>query len=188
VAIVVLFAARELGFSAGHVGVLWMLSGIGSLAAAAATTGLNRRYGFGATMLGGMLGTGFAWLIVAAAFGSPLLASVIFAAGLFVLAFSGMLFFVNYLTLRQAVTPDPLLGRVTATMMCLTVTTAPLGALAGGWFAEFAGPRATIALAGCGAILTGLAIAWVSPLARLRELPGVPQARVAESVTEEMAN
>jgi hypothetical protein len=43
-AIVVLFAARELGFSAGRVGVLWMLAGIGSLSATAAIGRLNRRH------------------------------------------------------------------------------------------------------------------------------------------------
>jgi len=42
---------------------------------------------------------------------------------LFVLDFSGMVFFINYLTLRQAVTPDSAARRVTATMICLTVAT-----------------------------------------------------------------
>src|SRR5205814_7310190 len=50
-AIVVLFAARELGFSPGRVGVLWMLAGLGSLGAAGAVEPLNRRFGFGPTML-----------------------------------------------------------------------------------------------------------------------------------------
>src|SRR5438552_15832742 len=44
-AIVVLYAARELGFSAGHVGALWMLAGIGSLSAAARSE--ERRVGKG---------------------------------------------------------------------------------------------------------------------------------------------
>ena len=37
IAIVVLYAARELGFSAGHVGVMFMMAGVGSLAAATFT-------------------------------------------------------------------------------------------------------------------------------------------------------
>ena len=37
-AIVVLYAARELGFSAGRVGALWLLAGIGSIGATAACT------------------------------------------------------------------------------------------------------------------------------------------------------
>jgi MFS family permease len=187
IAIMVLFAARELGFSAGHVGALWMLAGIGSLSAAAAVDRLNRRLGFGPTMLAGLLGTGGGWLLLAAASGGDLAASTLFGLGLFVLDFSGMVFFINYLTLRQAVTPDPLLGRVTATMICLTVATAPLGGLAGGWVAEHLGLRATLLIAGLGAILLVPLVAWASPLLRLRALAETQEPRQTESVAEELA-
>ena len=187
VAIVILFAARELGFSAGYVGVLWMLAGVGSLSAAAAVGRLNRRFGFGRTMLGGMLGSGVAWLTIGAASGTQLAASLLFGLGLLVLDFSSMVFFVNYLTLRQAVTPDRLLGRVTATMICLTVATAPIGALAGGWIAELAGLRVTILLAGAGAILLVPLVAWASPLLDVDTISGPQEPRVTDSVAEEMA-
>jgi MFS family permease len=186
-AIVVLYAARELGFSAGHVGVLWMLAGIGSLGATLAIGRLNRRLGFGATLLAGMLGTGLGWLLLAAASGGELAASALFGLGLLLLDFSGMVFFINYLTLRQALTPDPLLGRVTATMICLTVATAPFGGLAGGWIAEHAGLRATLLLAGLGAIMLVPLLAWASPLLRLRTLDQAQEPRQTESVTEELA-
>ena len=187
IAIVVLFAARELGFSAGHVGALWMLAGIGSLGATAAVDPLNRRLGFGPTMLLGMLGTGVAWLLIAVASGGEVMASIVFGFGLLVLDFSGMVFFINYLTLRQAVTPDALLGRVTATMICLTVATAPLGGLAGGWIAEHAGLRATMLVAGVGAMALVLAVAWASPLLRVRSLAEAQAPRLTESVAEELA-
>jgi MFS family permease len=187
VAIVVLFAARELGFSAGHLGVLWMLAGVGTLAAAGAVGPLNRRLGFGPTMLLGMLGTGVGWVIVAAAAGGPTLASAVFGAGFALLDFSGMVFFINYLTLRQAVTPDALLGRVTATMICLTAATAPLGGLAGGWIAGQAGLRATMLIAGLGAMGLVLIVAWASPLLKLRSLAEAQAPRQPESVAEELA-
>ena len=187
IAIVVLFAARELGFSAGYLGALWMLAGSGSLGAAAAVEPLNRRLGFGPTMLLGMLGTGVAWLLIGVASGGEAITSVVFGLGLLVLDFSGMVFFINYLTLRQAVTPDALLGRVTATMICLTVATAPLGGLAGGWIAEHAGLRATMLIAGLGAIALVPIVAWASPLLRLRTLREAQEPRQTESVTEELA-
>src|SRR5438874_6289316 len=164
VAIVVLFAARELGFSAGRVGALWMLAGLGTLGAAGAVAPLNRRYGFGPTMLAGILGTGIAWLALGATPGNAAVASLFFGLGLAALDFSGMVFFINYLTLRQAAAPDALRGRVIATMICLTVATAPLGGLAGGWIAEHAGLRAAIWFAGGGAMVLVLAAAWASPL------------------------
>ena len=188
IAVVVLFAARELGFSAGHVGVLFMMAGVGSLAAAAAVAPLNARFGFGPTMLAALGGTGAAWLVMGASTGSYWVASVVFGLGLFLLDFTAMTFFINYLTLRQAVTPDRLLGRVTATMIALTVSTAPLGGLAGGWIAEHWGVRTTILLAGVGALAMLPLMAWTSPLARLRKMPSPPEPAVTESVAEEMAS
>ena len=173
VAVVVLFATRDLGFSPGHIGVVFMMAGVGSLAAAWAVKGLNRRFGVGPTMLAGMLGTGLAWTAIGLATGPWLAASLMFGLGLFLLDLSAMVFFINYLALRQAVTHDRLLGRVTATMICLTTVTAPLGGVAGGWIAEHVGLRATILLAGAGAILLAPVVAWLSPLARMRRLSGL---------------
>jgi MFS family permease len=188
IAIVVLYAARELGFSAGHVGVLFMTAGLGSLAAAAAVAPLNRRFGMGPAMLGGIAGTGLGWVIMGSATGPFWLASVLFGGGLFLLDLSAMVFFINYLSLRQAVTPDRLLGRVTATMICLTVSTAPLGGLAGGWVAEHYGLRIAMLGAGVGALLLAPLVTWLSPLARMRVLPGPQEPVMTESVTEELAS
>ena len=187
IAIVVLFAARELGFSAGHVGVLFMAAGIGSLSAAALVAPLNHRFGMGPTMLGGIGATGIAWVIMGSTVGPFWLASLIFGGGLFLLDLGAMIFFINYLSLRQAVTPDRLLGRVTATMICLTVSTAPLGGLAGGWIAEHFGLRAAMLFAGAGALVLAPLVTWLSPLARMRELPKPQEPVLTESVAEELA-
>src|SRR2546428_6564977 len=97
-----------------------------------------------------------------------------------------MVFFINYLTLRQAVTRDPLLGRVTATMICLTVASAPFGGLAGGWIAEHAGLRATLLLAGLGAVALGPPVAWGSPLLRPRALDAAQETPQNQRVAEEL--
>ena len=186
IAIVVLFAARELGFSPGRVGVLWMMAGVGSLAAAGAVESLNRRLGFGPTLLAGIFGTGVAWLFIGTAGGGEVTASVMFGLGLAVLDFSAMVFFINYLTLRQAAAPESLRGRVIATMICVTVAAAPAGGLAGGWLAEHLGLRASMFFAGAGALVLVLVVAWASPLLRLRSLEEVLPRRV-QSVAEELA-
>jgi len=186
IAVVVLFAARELGFSAGHLGALFMVAGLGSLAAAGVAQRFNTRFGFGTTMLGAMAGTGAAWLVLGSAGGSHLVASIIFGLGLFLLDFSAMIFFIDYLTLRQTVTPDPLLGRVTATMMALTVSTAPLGGLAGGWIADHWGVRTPILLAGVGALVLAALVARISPIGLMRELETRREPTLTESVAEEM--
>jgi MFS family permease len=187
IAIVVLFCARELGFSAGHVGVLFMVAGLGSLAAAGVTATLNARFGMGPTMLGGIAGTGVAWLLMGAAGGGYWMATAVFGLGMFVLDLAAMIFFINYLSLRQSVTPDRLLGRVTATLICLTVSTAPLGGLAGGWIAEHWGLRTAMLMAGAGAVLLTPLVAWLSPLMGVRELPGPQEPPALESVAEEVS-
>jgi MFS family permease len=187
IAIVVLYAARELGFSPGHVGVLFMTAGLGSLAAAGIVGPLNARYGMGPVMLSGIAGTGLAWLTMGLAMGPFWAASLIFGGGLFLLDLGAMIFFINYLTLRQAAAPDRLRGRVTANMICLTVATAPLGGLLGGWVAEHLGLRVAMLLAGVGGIALVPLLISFSPLARLRELPGHTEPVATQSVAEEMA-
>jgi MFS family permease len=188
IAIVVLFAARELGFSAGHVGVLFMVAGLGSLMAAGVTARLNQRFGMGPTMIGGIAGTGIAWLVMGSSTGSFWIASLIFGAGLFALDLAAMVFFINYLSVRQSVTPDRLLGRVTATLICLTVSTAPLGGLAGGWVGDHWGLRTAMLLAGAGAVMLVPLVAWLSPLMTMRELPGPQEPPAVESVAEELTS
>ena len=187
IAIVVLYATRELGFTAGQVGVLFMTAGLGSLAAAGVTEKLNTRFGMGPVMLGGIAVTGVSWLVMGLAAGSFWVAALVFGSGLFLLDLGAMIFFINYLSLRQAASPDRLLGRVTATMICLTVSTAPLGGLAGGWIADHFGLRAAMLAAGVGALILAPLVTWLSPLAGMRELPGPQEVATARSVAEEMA-
>jgi MFS family permease len=187
IAIVVLYCARDLAFTAGQVGATFMAAGIGSLAAASFTSRLNAHFGMGPTMLIGITGTGVAWIVMGSAMGPFWLSMAIFATGMFLLDLTAMVFFINYLTLRQAVTPDRLLGRVTASMICLSVSTAPLGGVLGGWIAEHYGLRAAMLFAGVGALVLGPLVAKYSPLASMRELPKPQEPTTTESVTEELA-
>ncbi|HZZ92866.1 MAG TPA: MFS transporter [Usitatibacter sp.] len=181
----VLFAARELGFSAGHVGALFMVAGLGSLAASSITERLNARFGFGPVMLTGLGGTGLAYLAIACSSGPYWVASALFGGGLFLLDLAAMVFFINYLSLRQAAAPDAMLGRVTATMIGLTVSAAPIGGLMGGWIAQHLGLRTAILVAGVGALSLAPLVAWLSPIGRLRELPRSQEPAIMESVAEE---
>jgi hypothetical protein len=84
-----------------------------------------------------------------------------------------VLIFINFLSLRQAVTPAPLLGRMTSTMRWLILLPAGPGALIGGWLGEHVDLRASLVFAGCGALLVTLA-AWRHPLLRgVRALPAL---------------
>ena len=79
--------------------------------------------------------------------------------------------FINFLALRQAATPEPLLGRMTSTMRWLTLLVAPAGSLLGGWLGEHVGLRSALVFAGCASLLLA-AVAWQLPLIRnLKSLP-----------------
>ncbi len=88
--------------------------------------------------------------------------------------FGAVLYGINYLALRQAITPDRLLGRMTATMRFLTVAAAPLGSLAGGALATAIGLRGTLLTIGVLGLAAGRRRdrSW-SPVRRHREMPAV---------------
>ena len=170
-AIIILFATRELQLSAGAIGAAWMAGGLACIVASFAARRLNLQRGIGQVMLGGVMLTGIAWGVIALAQPGPLVAAFVLGAGLFAYDFGGTLFFINYLSLRQAVTPDRLLGRVISTMIFLTILIAPLGSLLGGALAEWTSLRATLWIASALTVLLGLLLLRISPIAALRSLP-----------------
>jgi len=170
-AVIILFATQDLGLSAASIGMAWMAGGLGCIAATLATRRVNLRRGVGPVMLGGVFVTGIAWGMIALTQAGNGFTVAILAAGLFAYGFGGTLFFINYLSLRQAVTPDHLLGRVISSMIFLTVLTAPLGSLLGGALGEWTGLRTTLWIAATAGVLLGLLLMRISPIAALRSLP-----------------
>jgi MFS family permease len=78
---------------------------------------------------------------------------------------------INFLSMRQSVTPAPMLGRMTSTMRWLILLPAGPGALLGGWLGEHFGLRAALGVAGSTAALLA-AVAWRIPvIRRVRTLP-----------------
>jgi predicted MFS family arabinose efflux permease len=92
------------------------------------------------------------------------------AAGHFLVGFGPMLWLICQITVRQLVTPAPLMGRVNATMQTAIYGVRPLGALAGGFVAAQAGLHGALLLIAAAFALSTLVIV-LSPLARLRVLP-----------------
>jgi hypothetical protein len=77
---------------------------------------------------------------------------------------------ITQVSLRQAITPDHLLGRMNATMRFIVWGVLPLGGLIGGALGGLIGLRATLLV---GAIGQTAAVFWplLSPLRTLREQP-----------------
>ena len=108
-----------------------------------------------------------ALLFLVAPSGNGFLLSV---AGHFLIGFGPILWLICQTTVRQLVTPTPLMGRVNATVQTAIYGVRPLGALAGGLVAAQAGLQSALVLIAVAFALSTLVIV-LSPLARLRTMP-----------------
>jgi MFS family permease len=168
----ILVATRELGLGERAVGFCYIALGVGTVTSSAVAGRISRRFGAGRTMVFGFGLGGSGWLVLAAA---PLGAVGIAAYALSLLAygFGSVLIFVNFLALRQSVTPAPLLGRMTSTMRWLILMPAGPGALLGGWIGEHYGLRMALIVAGTGALVLCL-LGWrVRTITSVHTLPGI---------------
>ena len=157
--------------SAGAIGVAYACGGLGCVLASAFAQRLSARFGIGPVIVHGLILTAFGWQAFGLIGGPPWMATLALGGAMLIFDFGAVLYGINYLALRQAITPDRLLGRMTATMRFLTVTSAPLGSLVGGALATAIGLRGTLLTVGVlGLVLSGAAVLW-SPVRRHRTLP-----------------
>jgi MFS family permease len=153
----ILVASRELGMSPQTIGLCYVGMGIGTIAASVYGQRISERFGPGPAIVVGFGVSAVGWLALAAA-PATLLGQIIFGFMLTCFSCGATVIFVNFLSLRQAVTPESLLGRMTSTMRWLILLGAGPGALIGGYVGEHLGLRASLALAGVGGLfLTGFA-------------------------------
>jgi len=170
VAVLVLFLTRTLGLQASATGILFTLGAIGYLLGSFLPERVARRLGIGRAILIGIVLTVPSELLTALAGGPPLVATAIAGVGFFLTSFTEPIYDVNQFSLRQAVTPLRLQGRVSATMRTLIRGSIPLGALLGGILAEGIGLRAVMIVSFLGGPMAFLAI-WFSPVRSLVTLP-----------------
>lgn len=141
-AILVLFVLEALGISEIGYGLFLSALAVGGLSGAMLAPKLRKVLGPGTLILSGVAiqGVGYG---VAGTLSNPIAAAVALAvvqAGFFAVL-------VVFFSLRQAVVPDRLLGRVTAAMRLIAAGAFPVGAAAGGGIADAFGLRAPFLIA-----------------------------------------
>jgi MFS family permease len=165
-ALLILFASRTLGLSAGAIGIALGIGSLGGVAGAALTPRLSRLIGMGRTAILGAalfpaplaamaLATGPVWARVAVLAGAELVSSV-----------GVMLMDINLNSLIAKVTPGDARGRQAGAYSAVNYGIRPVGALVGGWLGTALGLRPSIAVAGIGGTLAAL---WLlaSPVRRI---------------------
>jgi predicted MFS family arabinose efflux permease len=174
----ILFATRWLGLTERGVGVCYVALGIGTITASAVGYRVVRRVGNGPTLVLGFAVSGVGWLVLAVAprngFGVAAYVYMLLSFGV-----GAVFIFINFLSLRQSVTPAPMLGRMTSTMRWLILLPAGPGALLGGWLGEHLGLRVSLGFAGCTAVLLAVVARRLEVIRSVRTLPTLK----AEAIT-----
>ncbi len=182
----ILFATRTLNMSEQAIGLSYIALGVGTVSASVLGHRISARIGPGPCLILGWFITALGWLLLAVA---PVGTLGVWMFGLMLSLFGvgAVLIFINFISLRQAVTPEPMLGRMTSTVRWLILLPAGPGALIGGWLGEHVDLRASLAFAGCTCLLM-CAVAWHWPvIRRVKVLPkpqdAVPGTQVVDEAT-----
>ncbi|RQO57183.1 MFS transporter [Paucibacter sp. KBW04] len=166
----ILYATRTLGLSAQAVGMSYVALGAGTVLASVMGHRISARIGPGPSLVLGLATSGLGWLTLAL-LPTGFVGAPAFAFMLFMFGVGAVLIFINFLSLRQAVTPTAMLGRMTSTMRWLILVPAGPGALIGGWLGEHVSLRSSLLFAGVGALLVSL-LAWrFGPIRGVLSLP-----------------
>ncbi len=164
----ILFATRELGLGPAQIGVIFSLSNVSGLLGALTAGRLAARFGVGHTILAATLIDGLG--LISIPFATRATAFLVLVLAGLLTSFANPVYNINQVSLRQAITPDRLQGRMNATMRFLVWGTMPLGGLAGGVLGEALGLRPAIAISVAGGALAFLWVAF-SPVRALRAIP-----------------
>jgi len=167
-AVIVVFMARRLAQSPGRIGLIFAVANLGALAGAVLAGRLGRALGLGPVIAGSIATCGLGGLLLPLATRQSAVEWLV--AGFLMQSAGGVVYNVNQVSLRQAVCPAELLGRMNATVRFVVWGTTPVGAAVGGVLGTVVGLRPTLWVAGLGGTL---AVGWLvgSPVPGLRAVP-----------------
>ena len=171
-----LFAINELKMSPALIGVAFSLGSVGGLVASLIAGPLSRRFGVGRVIVATVaLGGPFEFAVGLGSAGLDALNLLLIAAAGFAMGGSGTIYNINQVSLRQAITPEAMSGRMNATMRWFVWGTMPIGSIIGGIIGETLGVRAAILIGGAGATLAFVPLLF-GPVWRITEMPTTEEA------------
>lgn len=149
---------EDLGQSDRVVGIVFGLASVGVMLSGLLVSRLRRRFGFGVCMIGGFVLEGAALVLLGFSVSTAAIATIWSVA-----SFGGSTRGIVTMTLRQELTPDHLLGRVTAAFWTVFSVPGPLGALALTAFGARIGASQALLVVGVGVLCIAL-IALFTPV------------------------
>ncbi|MFI7230566.1 MFS transporter [Nonomuraea angiospora] len=182
-AVFFLFLARENMIGSAGIGLVVASGGVGGLCGALLVDTLTRRFGVGPMLVLSMVLPGAGYLLLATAHGNSWWAVGTAAAANFITLLGLPIFNVTVISLRQAVTPDQLLGRVNATVRTCAWGALSLGSVIGGALGSAFGLRETVLVAAGGAFSAALLL-LASPVRAVRRLDGAGAVAAVSGTSE----
>ncbi len=167
-AILILFLVRDRGFDAQTLGFAFSIGSIGVLAAALLTSRITKVLGVGRTLIVMAFFFSLAGIPVAAAPDDLLFPAVALSG--FLGGFCGVAWNINQVSLRQAITPTRMQGKMNATMRFIVWGTIPLGQIVGGFLATVVGLHTTIWIGALGGLFAFVPV-LLSPVREIVEMP-----------------
>jgi MFS family permease len=169
-ALYVLYASRYLHLSPLLIGLTFAAGGIGAIPGAVLAERVGARFGVGPTIIAGYAAAGVAALSVPLAAGPIAVVVLVLMVGKALGGITDTAANIHQWTLRQAVTPDRLAGRVTAGQRFIVYGTYAVGAFASGALASATGVRTALILFAVGMVASPL-LGAVTALRHVREQP-----------------
>ncbi|HET9894906.1 MAG TPA: MFS transporter [Streptosporangiaceae bacterium] len=176
-----LYAVHDLHLHAGTIGLIISGGAVGAVVGSVLTGPASRWFGLGGALV---ISVSVESAVMLAIPFIPALRSYTVISLIVVYALNGFgvaLSSVAAVSIRQSVTPDALLGRMTASYRSISYGAIPLGAAAGGLIGQLFGLRNGLLVGAAGMLTT---IAWVtfSPLPKLRTVQDAEAAAMGKEV------
>jgi MFS family permease len=157
-ATILLYLNREVGFSPGVLGMIFAVGGVSSFFGAVLAERVTRRLGLGPALILSLVLTGAGSLMIPLASAVSLLAAALLIVNQLITDPAATVNDIAAVSLRQAIAPARLLGRVNGSIRFAVLLSTLAGTLLAGLLAERVGLRPTLLV---GAGLNLLAAGWL---------------------------
>lgn len=167
-ALMMLFMVDSLQLSPTWIGLIFAVGAVGAVVGAIISSRVVSAIGLGKAIVISAALSGIPIILLVLAY--PSNAIIVLMPIMFVNGLLMVLYNVNQVSLRQAITPDHLQGKMNATMRFLVWGVFPVGGLLGGYLGEAFGIRTTILISGIGILFS---VIWllISPVVKIPSIP-----------------
>jgi MFS family permease len=173
--LLVLFLVNEAAFAPAEIGVFFSIMGIGTLVAAVSVNRISAWIGVGPTIMISNLVAATVALLIPLSGGGMAGSTGLIGVTAAVYGFCVITYQINNASLRQALTPAGMLGRMAAATRFCTLTLNACGAVVAGVVAQYRGVRFAITCFAVAGVCLAIRGAVSSPLRSARRLPASPE-------------